>query len=317
MQINFIRFIDKIQLEKKQKIIFGFMGLGLVLVLISLFTGDFSVIGNTLIIALALSIVPYFLYRYARFVYIKSLETEFPNFVRDLSDAKRSGMSLPQAIKIASRSNYGKLSIEVRKMHNRLTWGTPFLRVLNIFGESVSESKIINEALNIIRESYQSGGNVASTLEAIARDMVMLKEAEEEKASLVKQNVFIMYAVFFMFMSIAIMIIQVMVPMIRAQPQTSAGILGLQFKDPCKSVSYFPCNLFLVIGSLLALPQGVGLYYVSLFFIVVIIQGIFTGLIAGQLGENSVIAGTKHSFIMVFVSIGIFIFMAKTGLFPV
>jgi flagellar protein FlaJ len=53
-----------------------------------------------------------------------------------------------------------------------------------------------------------------------------------------------------------------------------------------------------------------------MFFSVVIIQGIFTGLIAGQLGENSAVAGIKHSIIMVFVAVGVFFFLAKAGLLP-
>ena len=66
-----------------------------------------------------------------------------------------------------------------------------------------------------------------------------------------------------------------------------------------------------------AASEGLGCYYIAMFFSVVMVQGIFTGLIAGQLGENSAIAGVKHSIIMVFVAVGIFFFIAKTGMLPV
>ena len=287
------------------------------LIIASLLTGDAGVIGNAVIIAAFMIIIPLFLQRYSRFVWIKSLEDQFPNFVRDLADSKRSGMSFPEAIRLASKSNYGKLTPEIKKMNNRLSWGTPFLRVLDIFNESVKESKIINEALNIIKESSSSGGNVAATLDAIARDMIMLKDAEAERLSLVRQHVLIMYGVFFMFLGIAVMIIQVMVPMVQAQPESATGVLGLQFTNPCGEVGYFPCNFFSIIGLMLNVPEGITLYYTALFFTVVVIQGIFTGLIAGQLGENSIVSGTKHSLIMVLIAIGVFIFLAKTGMLPV
>ncbi len=305
------------QIDKKQRRVFIFIGIGVLLIIASLLTGDAGVIGNAVIIAAFMIIIPLFLQRYSRFVWIKSLEDQFPNFVRDLADSKRSGMSFPEAIRIASRSNYGKLTPEIKKMNNRLSWGTPFLRVLDIFNESIKESKIINEALNIIKEASSSGGNVAATLDAIARDMIMLKDAEAERLSLVRQHVLIMYGVFFMFLGIAVMIIQVMVPMVQAQPESASGILGLQFTNPCKEVGYFPCNFFSVIGLMLNVPEGITLYYTALFFTVVVIQGIFTGLIAGQLGENSIISGTKHSLIMVLVAIGVFIFLAKTGMLPI
>jgi flagellar protein FlaJ len=252
-------------------------------------------------------------------VWVKSIEEQFPNFVRDIADSKRSGMSFPEAIKIASKANYGKLTPEVQKMNNRLSWGTDFLRVMDIFNNSVKESKIISEAINIIKESYQSGGNVAATLDSIARDIVMIKNAEAERESMVKQHVMVMYGVFFMFLAIAVMIIQVMVPMIKAtsQPEVSGGgVMALVFMDPCEGIRHFPCDIFYVAGLLLGIQSGVALYYVALFFIIVIIQGIFTGLIAGQLGENSIIAGSKHSLIMVSISLGIFMFLARIGMLP-
>ncbi|MBU0530765.1 MAG: type II secretion system F family protein [Candidatus Aenigmatarchaeota archaeon] len=303
------------KLKKQNKILIIMTVISVGLVATGLFIGDPGVIGNMIIISIFLIIVPEFLYKYSRYVWVQDLEEEFPNFVRDLSDAKRSGMSFPEAIGLTSKSNYGKLTPEIEKMHNRLTWGTPFLRVLDIFGRNVSESKIINEALNLIRESYESGGNVASTLEAISRDMMMLREAESERESLIKQHVFIMYGVFIMFLGVAIMIIQVMVPMVEAQP-VNQGEFGLQFSNPCEGVGFFPCNLYSGVGSFLGVPEGVGMYYTSLFFLVVVVQGLFTGLIAGQIGENSIISGVKHSLIMVFISIGVFLFMAKTGTLP-
>jgi len=304
------------ELTKQRKVLVATILISIGLILVGIFTADTGVIGNMLIISICLIVVPVFLYRYAEYVWIKNIEDEFPNFVRDLSEGKRSGMSFPEAISLSSKSDYGKLTPEIIKMHNRLSWGTPFLRVLEIFGETVSRSKIIRESLNLIKESYESGGNVSATLEAISRDMLMLKEAESERESLIKQHVFIMYGVFFMFLVISIMIIHVMVPMVEAQPISGAGDLGLKFSSPCDTVHYFPCDLYTAVGSFLGVSKGVGMYYTALFFIVVVIQGLFTGLIAGQIGENSAVAGGKHSLVMVFIGIGVFLFLAKTGLLP-
>ncbi|MFQ5647893.1 MAG: type II secretion system F family protein [Candidatus Aenigmatarchaeota archaeon] len=289
----------------------------LLLIIVGLIMGDMALLGNLVIIAIFAVVLPLFFHRYSRFNRIKALEEQFPNFVRDLADSVRSGMSFKEAMAIASRANYGKLTEEIKLMHNRLSWDTPMMRVWDIFGKRVKESKLITEALNIMKESQLSGGNVAATLDSIARDMVMFKEVEAERQSLVHQHVLIMYGIFFMFLGIAIMIIFVMVPMIKTQPQVAVGALGVQFTDPCAGVAFFPCNFFQALGVIFAMPAGITLYYTALFFTVVLIQGFFTGLIAGQLGENSVIAGTKHSLIMVTVALGVFLFMAKTGMFPV
>jgi flagellar protein FlaJ len=319
-------------LNAKQKIVTGSVSVSVVLILIGIALGDIGILSNLVIIAAFISIVPFFIWKYSKFMWLKSLEAQFPNFIRDLADSKRSGMSFPEAIRIAARSNYGKLSPEVEKMKNRLSWGTPFLRVLEIFGNDVKDSKTIKEALNIIKESYQSGGNIANTLESVAGDIVMIKEAEAERISLVRQQVMLMYGLFYMFMAISVVIIFVMVPMIQSAPAAvpegaSGGTLGagnvggLQFSDPCTSnsgtqVSAFPCALFSSICALLDQPEGISCYYLAMFFSIILIQGLFTGLIAGQLGEGSVVAGSKHALIMVFSAIGVLLFLAKAGFLP-
>jgi flagellar protein FlaJ len=305
------------ELNTKQKIVTGSLTASMVLIAIGIAIGDPAVLGNLIIIAAFVFMFPFFFYKYSHFMWLKSLELQFPNFVRDLADAKRSGMSFAEAISMTKKTNYGKLTSEIEKMSNRLSWGTPVIRVLEIFGERVKESKIITEALHIIKESQKSGGRIAETLDSVANDIIMMKEAEAERSSMVKQHVAIMYGVFFIFLGVAIMIAMVMVPMIKSQPSFGGGgPLNLQFSNPCQNQAGFPCAIFVSVCSLFAIPEGIGCYYTSLFFLVIVIQGLFTGLIAGQLGENSVVAGLKHAMIMVFSALGIFLFLAKAGLLP-
>jgi len=314
----------------KQKIATVSIGISILLIIAGVFLGDVGILGNLVIIAAFISIVPLFMYRYSKLMWLRSVESQFPNFLRDLADSNRSGMSFPEAIRIAAKSNYGKLSPEVEKMRNRLSWGTPFLRVFDIFLDDVKNSKPMAEAINIIKESYQSGGDTAKTLESVAMDMIMIKEAEAERSSLVKQQVMLMYGLFYMFMAISIVIIFVMVPMIQSAPDTggvsggaigSGPIGGLQFSNPCSTVnnpqiSIFPCALFNSMCVIMDQPEGIACYYLAMFFSIILIQGLFTGLIAGQLGEGSIVAGSKHSLIMVFSAIGVLLFMAKAGLLP-
>ena len=303
----------------KGKFILLPMSAGVVLIIIGIMLGDPGVLGNLIFISVFLSSIPYFFYRYSRFLKIKSMEDQFPNFVRDLADSIRSGMSFTEAIGITSKSNFGKLTEEIKKMNNRLSWGTPLLRVLEIFRVEVKDSKMITESLNIIRQSYESGGETASTLESVSNDMILLKEAEAERASVVRQHVMIMYGIFYLFLGVALMIIFIMVPIIDTQPLPASGqgISGFGFTNPCEGILFFPCDYFGGIGAMFSAKEGIGSYYLAMFFTIVLIQGFFTGLIAGQLGQNSVVAGFKHALLMIFSAVGIFMFMAKAGFLPI
>lgn len=316
----------KIELEFgiREKTIIIPIAIGAAVVALSIiFVGDVAVIGNSIIIAMFIAIVPFFLYRYSKYAWLKSLERQFPNFIRDLADSKRSGITLEMAITMSAKTNYGKLSSEIKTMSNKLSWGVSFLRVLEIFEKRVKDSASILEVLHIIKESYKSGGNVVATLDSAARNMNMLREADEERKSVTSEHVMITYGIFFLFLGIVIMIIFILVPMLGGPDIDEESELGTDFimqtfTNPCSDLLIiFPCGLFRLTCQMLDVDsESLGCYYISLFFYVLLIQGLSSGLIAGQLGENSVVAGTKHSLIMVSIAVFVFIFLAKLGLFP-
>jgi flagellar protein FlaJ len=309
-------------MEKERKIVF--ISLLVAVLLISIFaflTQDVGIIVNVGVIALFIVITPLFLIKYTEFLWIKAVEREFPAFIRDLAGFKRSGITLSEAIKMSSKNNYGKLTPDVEKFSNRLSWGVHFLRALEIFAKRFKASRLVTEVLGILKESYLSGGNISITLDSLSRDMITLKEIEEERKSIVRQHVMIMYGIFFMFAAISIAIIMVLVPMMtQTQAAGVGGIaspLALSFANPCeKFYIILPCGLFDVVCASFSVGPGIGCYYFSLFFTILIIQALFMGLISGQLGENSIIAGMKHSLIMLAAVFIIFMFMIKSGLLP-
>ena len=62
-----------------------------------------------------------------------------------------------------------------------------------------------------------------------------------------------------------------------------------------------------------ALGVGPICYYNALFISMIIIQGIFTGLVAGQIGEGSAVAGLKHSVIMTCSGFAILMLLLQSG----
>ncbi len=308
--------------EKKLMLISLIVGL-IFLLFFSVLTQDIGVIINVGVMALFIVIGPMFIHRYLQFMWLKGIEKEFPNFVRDLANLKQSGMSLTESVKMASKTNYGKLTPEVKKFSNRLTWGTDFLRSLEIFGQKFNGSRVIKESLDIMKEAYLSGADISVTLDSLSKDLLTLKDIDEERKSMVRQHVMVMYGIFFMFVGISVAIIYVLVPMMTSQADNvgggaGAGGLVLSFKDPCEITPYFfPCEYFNVLCASFGVSQGIGCYYVALFVTILVIQAIFMGLIAGQVGENSVTAGIKHSMIMLASSLVIFAFLIQANLLPV
>ncbi len=308
----------ELKMSKRMKVLLISVIADAILIVVGVLSGDMGILGNLLVIAVFAFVVPQFLLKYSELVWTRAVEDQFPNFIRSEADSVRSGVSFKGAIDIAARSDFGKLTNEIRDIKAKLSWGVDSMRALEIFSERAKGSRMVSESMEIIKESFRAGGNIAETLDAIGMNIMMLKEVEAERASMTKQHAMIMYGIFFLFMGIAISTIYVMIPLISAQEASgeAGGGLGLSVQDPCINGGLFPCDYFSAVGAFLGIEKGISLYYTALFFNVVVILALFMGLIVGQLGQNSVVAGFKHSLILLMVSIAVFMTMSKLGVLP-
>jgi flagellar protein FlaJ len=247
----------------------------LVFLMIILF-GPADMMGFGIGIALTVAFVPYSFFSYFQKKASVDMEKNLPSFLRDIAESRKTGMTLPQALYKSAQIDYGKLSKELKKMANQISWGVPFHEVLARFSKR-SNSPFIQRSIAIIIEAQESGGALIETLDAVANDARMIKEAEEERKSKLKQQAVIIYAIFFLFMAIVVALQKLMMPLIYSKG------FALATEDPTIIVNY----------------------YRNLFFSMILIQGFFNGMIAGQIAEGSPVMGLKHS--ALFVIVGVFV----------
>jgi len=261
-----------------------------------------GVIGNGIILGVFLIAVPLILFRYEKYRTIKEIEEKFPLFLRDVVETIHSGMPFHQAIVANSNVDYGRLSKEVKKMANQISWGMPVNKVLDQFTERVKQSRRLFSSLKTVRESYLTGGDIVSTLDSVAENLTQLDEAEKERHSLLNQYVILMYAIAFIFVGILAAINKLLIPVFQvAQAPGAAEALGLT--NPCLNplgVEAVICDIYAIPAKYVFLinPSTIGAYYTSLFFFMSVIVSISAGLVAGQISENSIVSGLKHSAIM-------------------
>ena len=275
------------------------------LLAIGLLSGDIGVFSNMIIIAVFIVVVPQFLMSYEKFRSVREYEEKFPLFLRDVIESLRSGMPFHKAVTIASKIDYGKFSKEVKKMANQISWGMPLNRVLDIFTERMRRSKRMELALRTIKETYMSGGDVVTTLESVADSITTLDEIDKERKSLLNQYVVLIYAICFLFIGIVAAINKLMVPIFTSTAQTIGGFGVLS--NPCGGAENPLCSMIYFISNVFSIdPESIGAYYTSLFFLMSMIEAICCGLVVGQISDNSVVAGVKHSMIMVVISFAAF-----------
>jgi len=282
-----------------------------------IFYNNIAIMGNLILLAAVIGIVPYALISYLEMKKIKDIEDRLPVFLLDLSEAQKIGMTLPEAIKQISRTDYGKLSLEIKKINDQISWGIPSQTAMENFAERTKKSKLIGRVVRIINETSKSGGDIAKTMESTASDLTMIKEAEKERKAVTAEHMMVMYAIYFIFIGIVIGLSQTLVPMLKLNIQ--AGAVGgiMSFQDPCtecltsQNIFCVNCSIFSIMCEMFALGTGGGCYYNALFMLMAIIQGILTGLVAGQIGEGSILAGVKHSVIMTSAGFGALLIVQK------
>ena len=282
--------------EKVEYVSFGGGGFGVFIAILIYIVGPKPIGGGLFLASLVLAFTPYGLYSYFESKKYKDMERQFPAFLRNLSEALKSGMSLPQSFQNASDTDYGRLNEEIDLSAKQLSWDIPFPEVMNRLKKRVNESRLISNSISIIMQSYESGGDIAKTLDSIARNISDIKEAEKERNATLMQQVYIIYAIYFLFVGIVIALYRILQPLLNIG---GGGFIGGS-PNFCTTVAAVKplCNLCPVLG-LHASATAKLCYYKALFILMLMVQGVFSGLVAGEIGSGDVSSGVKHALIMV------------------
>ena len=328
----------------EQKITAAAVGIGGLLVIIGIITylmGGNQLGGSLMILGIIVGVLPFGIISFLKNRAVREVEDQFPSFLKDLAESKRGGMTIIQAFESAKETDYGRLNDEIDRIHNELTWGIPFPKVMERFSRRMSESQVIQESLSILLQSFRSGGNITKTLESIAEDSSDLKEVIQEKQAKTRQQIIIMYIIYFLFIGITIGI-YLMLGELLGLGQPGEGVLqntgflssggggstnycsgDIIYAEPlCTTAQIFgfvpstnPNDTALQLGSEYAqrFKYGQMAYYKSLLFTMLMIQGMCTGAVAGQIGEGSPSAGIKHALVMLPIAFIAFMFIVGTA----
>jgi archaeal flagellar protein FlaJ len=233
---------------------------------------DFFVIGLLCMIA------PYGFTMTAKLRRIAKIEERLPDFLRDVAEAGRFGMTLPDAIVVASTGRYGLLTDEIKKMASQLEWGVPVATALRLFEERVP-TPLVQRVVSIVTRANEAGGNVADVLTMVAHDTREAQLAQQSRQISMLTYVTVIYISFFVFLVTIYIMAAVFLPqMITAGQGISASSLG---SSGAVSLAFnFVPVLFLA------------------FMVAVIVHAVGDGIMAGVLFNGRIAEGLQHATIM-------------------
>lgn len=235
---------------------------------------------DMILFSFLIGVTPFATGKFLEFSRMRKMESEFPSFLADVSSGVDSGMSIPQAIYVTKDREYGRLNTEIEKMATQISWGIPFGKVFMQFTER-TKSPYIEKLTYLIIEANKAGGDIREILRAASKNARELKNIERETDTMIKPYILICYITYFVFLVVILILYKTFI-----LPLAGGGASG-----------------FLQAG---LSPEG----FTTLFFRMLMLQGLFIGLAAGKMAEKRIIAGLKHSIILIVA--GYFMFNAVT-----
>jgi len=208
----------------------------------------------------------------------KEKEDMFLEFSRNLVEAVKSGTPISKSIVNVKDKNYGSLTKHIQKLANQVSLGIPVKQALKIFSDDIG-NKVVTRSVALISEAEQAGGQIDTILESVAKSVSEVEDIKKEQKAAVSNLVVQGYIIFFIF------IVIMLVTEIKIIPMTVGLASGqkMEFTGMTSSAS-----------STLS-PEELS----QPFLFLLLVQGLFAGLVIGKLSEGSAKAGIKHSFIMV------------------
>ena len=229
----------------------------------------------------------------------KQIENNFPDFVRNLVSAVKSGMPVSRAIVHVANTNYGPLTPYVKKLGNQVDWGIPLHKAFLIFSDS-TDNNIIKRAISTMIEAETSGGNIEDVLDSITDSLVEIKKIKEKRKAAVFSQVVQSYVIFIVFLGVIVVIQNMLIPYV-FELQDTGGEPSLIFQHAVTVVQ----KVSLDFSSLPNLVTSLSEWFFSLnglFLMLSVIQAFFAGIVIGILSEGNLKDGLKHSLILVTVA---------------
>jgi len=198
-----------------------------------------------------------------------SIEKGVNNFLRDLTESRKTGLSPEKCIESLAKQEYGEFSKELRKISSEISWGIPVRKVIINFVKRV-RSWMTQIVMFLLVETIDVGGGTIAMTESLAKFSNLTQEVEKEKKMTCRPYIIMPY-----FATILLVVTTIMM---------------LGFSD--------------ITGQITGTgKKGISEEVKTLFIISTMIHSYLIGIVAGKISEESVSAGFKHAVILVLIAL--------------
>jgi flagellar protein FlaJ len=210
----------------------------------------------------------------------RHIEEALPNFFRDLAGMNDSGMTLPNAVHLVAQSDYSTLTPYVRRLDNEMSWNVTFIEAIQRFRARLA-TPLTDRSIDLIAKASKAGGDVSEVLRAAASDSYEFISLRMDRRNNMLIYIVIVLISFAVFVFVIYILVTTFLTVMASAGSAATGMGG--------AAARFGAAVDLAL-------------YGRLFAHAAILQGLFSGLVAGQMGEGRAVAGLKYSIVMVLIA---------------
>ena len=239
-------------------------------------------VNNTMALGLVIALTFPAIVEFNNYGWGRQVDRNIPGLLRDITEAVRSGITLPRALEEASQRDYGPLSKELENAISMFILGASWEDSLMSLAQRLRRPSALR-LFTILIEAHQTGGKMTEVLDTSVNLFSSLDEFKEEQYNNMRPYMMTIYMATIIFLIIAYVVLhQFLTPLYAASAGAATEESGL-------------------LQGVLDIN-----YYTSILFWASIIESIFGGLIAGKIGDRVLSAGLRHSVILIIVTLVFF-----------
>jgi flagellar protein FlaJ len=198
----------------------------------------------------------------------KRIEREVTNFMRDLTETRKTGASPEKCLETLSGRNYGAFTQILNIASKQIRWGFPFKVIYETVKTKIN-SWIALMNIYLLVDAIEVGGGTPETLETLTHFSEELSSLEKEKQESMRPLIIMPYV------GAGILVVSTLI------------LLGFS-------------QLILVNYAHQSMPFS---QVVTLILPPLMLQIFFTGIVTGKLSAGSASAGFKHALILVIIGL--------------
>jgi len=235
-----------------------------------------------LFIAILLLIGPIGVYNYFQAQKKKQIQYRLPNFLIEVSDSLSTGATIFDAIKVASKSHYGRLSAEIKKMRSQLSWNIAVKEILIDFADRM-KSAIIHRIVISLNKGLVMGGNTPKIFRAAAIEVGQVNRLENQRKASMSIYTVVILVCFFVFLAIIIIMnLTIFKSFFELQGKQVGRMAGVVFNSVDRMELKYSLYSF------------------------VFVQSIGAGILSGFMMDGKISSGIRYSCILGVISFIIF-----------